>query len=92
MFASLFLPRSKLRVYSMTRQKDLVNVFVKTQNGAIVYRPSETKCQCGVDREICRNYKAHGYDCAGLRFDDGRFLQAPFGLKIAGYAIGPHFT
>lgn len=53
--------------------------------------PSQTKCACGNDRIECLCYVTYGYDCHGIRYEDGRFLIAPFGIlaKNEKYEVGP---
>ena len=56
------------------------------------WEPHLTRCMCGVPREQCECWRAHGYDCQGFRVENGRFLIAPFGyvsrISLRTYAVG----
>ncbi|QKF94821.1 hypothetical protein QKU48_gp1363 [Fadolivirus algeromassiliense] len=55
--------------------------------------PDPVRCCSYHSRADCPNYLRYGYDCMGFRFENGTFLQAPwgFGPKNPNYPIGPDF-
>ena len=59
-------------------------------------KPNKMNCpKCRRLHSFCRNYKIHGYDCAGFRYVSkyNLFLSAPHGVhnikRVTQYPVGP---
>jgi hypothetical protein len=57
---------------------------------SIDFTPHIEKCVCGKNRKNCINYLMKGYDCSGLRYENGKFLRIPIGIhkKTDTYEVG----